>query len=112
MPLVDVSGTQAYESRTAIRADQNGYLTQRVPAQSGAIYLLRNVTRAAKPGQFARLQINWMNRKGDLLAVDIQVIPVDSAWHRHTLAAMAPPDASWADVYANVHENSEVLFDD
>jgi hypothetical protein len=112
-PLVDASEIQAYESRTAIRADRNDYLTQRVPVQSGAIYLLRNVTRAAKPGQFARLQINWMNRKGDsLVAVDIQVIPVDSAWHRHTLAAMAPPDASWADVYASVHEDSEVWFDD
>lgn len=54
-----------------------------------------------------------MNRKGDsLVAVDIQVIPVDGAWHRHALAVMAPPDASWADVYASVHEDSEVWFDD
>lgn len=111
-PLVDATGAQGYESRTGIRADQNDWLTQRVPVQSGAIYLLRNFTRAAKPGQFARLQINWVNRSGSLAAVDIQRVPAETDWHRHTLAARAPDDAAWADVYASVPDGSEAWFDD
>lgn len=93
----DGTGTQGHESRTAVHADEDDYLVQRVPVQSGVIYLLRNFTRAAKPGQFARLQINWVNRRGGN-AVDIQVVPTETNWRAHTIAAMAPADAIWADV--------------
>ena len=111
-PLVDATGTQGYQSRTAIRADQNDWLWQRVPVQSGVIYVLRNLTRAAGTGQFARLQINWVNRRREVTAVDIQVVPAETAWHGHTLAAIAPADAVWADVYASVHDGSEAWLDD
>lgn len=60
-------------------------LTQPVAIQAGTLYALSYVSRADRPHQHARLQINWLNAKGQLEGASIDVVPVDGGWRRQTM---------------------------
>jgi len=85
---------------------------QAVPVEGGGIYFRRNFTRATGPAQFARLQINWLDRERKLVTTDLEVVPEESDWRSHTMAARAPANALWAEVYASIDDDSKVRFDD
>jgi len=111
-PLIDNTGANSHQGKTAVRADAEDWLAQRVALESGRVYLLRSFSRAMKPLQFARLQINWLDRDRKLMSADIEVVPAYSNWHSQVMAASAPDNAAFADVYASVHGDSEVWLDD
>lgn len=85
---------------------------QAVPVEAGALYVLGHVSRADRPGQRARLQINWMNGRDQLVKASIDVVPAEARWTRHTMMVTAPDGAVTAVVLASVHEDSRVWFDD
>jgi hypothetical protein len=111
-PVIDSTGANSHEGKTAVRADAEDWLAQRVALESGRVYLLRSFSRAMQPLQFARLQINWLDRDQKLMSADIEVVPAYSNWHSQVMAARAPDNAAFADVYASVHGDSEIWFDD
>jgi 4-amino-4-deoxy-L-arabinose transferase-like glycosyltransferase len=111
-PLTDNTGTNSHDGKAAVRSDGNDWLLQAVPVEGGGIYFLRNFTRAAGPAQFARLQINWLDRERKLVTTDIEVVAEEPDWRSHTMAARAPANASWAEVYASVDDDSKAWFDD
>ncbi|MBI4441904.1 MAG: glycosyltransferase family 39 protein [Acidobacteria bacterium] len=110
-PLIDSTGINSYDGKTAVRTDDQNWLEQKVPVRSGAIYVLRHSSRASEPDQFVRLQINWLDREGNMIEVDIRVVPAETDWRSHAMAAIAPANASWADIFASVQGDSEVWFD-
>ncbi len=111
-PLIDSTGANSYESETAARSNDQNWLEQGIPVQSGSIYLLRHFTRPPpQPDQFARLQINWLDQEERTIEVDIRVVPAGTDWRSHAMAAIAPANASWAAIYASTHGDSEVWFD-
>ena len=79
---------------------------------SGGPYLLSCRVRALKPGQKARLQINWSDAQGALVKENIEVLDVSSDWKRHELNLVLPPQAVTAVVYASALNPSVVWFDD
>jgi 4-amino-4-deoxy-L-arabinose transferase-like glycosyltransferase len=111
-PLIDSTGANSHNGKTAVRAGAEDWLAQRVALDSGRVYLLRSFSRAMKRLQFARLQINWLDRDQKLMSADIEVVPAYSTWHSQVMAARAPDNAAFADVYASVHGDSEVWLDD
>jgi 4-amino-4-deoxy-L-arabinose transferase-like glycosyltransferase len=111
-PLTDSTGNNSHGGRTAVQSDAHDWVSQRVQIESGHIYLLRNFSHAKEPKQFARLQINWLDRERKLLSADIEVVPEASEWRSHSMAVTAPAHACWAEVYASVHEDSRIWFDD
>ena len=110
-PLIDSTGANSFDGTTAARVDDQNWLEQRVPVQAGSIYLLRHFTRAAKPGQFARLQINWLDQDGNGTGEDIRVVSAETDWQSRAMALTAPANASSAVIFASTQGGSEVWFD-
>ncbi|MDI9621488.1 MAG: hypothetical protein QM379_06360 [Acidobacteriota bacterium] len=110
-PRVASSGG-GHDSAVAVQATRDSGLTQAVPVHPEALYTLGHWTRAASSGQAARLQVNWLDSTGQIIAPSIEVVAAGPEWTWHTLTSSAPGGAAWAMVYASVHENGEVWFDD
>lgn len=102
----------ARSGEIAILARPRDGLTQPVAVREGEIYTLGHWTRADAEGQAARLQINWLDRAGTMVGVNIEVVPAALQWRWHTITVTAPPGAVTANVYASVHGDSQVWFDD
>lgn len=110
-PVIDNGGKNSYEGDVAVRIDSKDWLVQRVRVDGGAVYILQNFNRATEPMQFSRLQVNWLDCQQRPATVDLAVVPAQSDWHLRIMAAIAPPSACWADVYASVHDDSRVWLD-
>lgn len=111
-PLIGTTGEQSYDGMTAVRSDEQNWVEQKLPVQSGSLYLLHHFTRVSEPGQYARLQINWLDRQENAIRTDARILQPKTDWNMHVMAARAPLNAAWAIVYASAHGDSEVWFDD
>jgi hypothetical protein len=87
-------------------------LFSRLPVDPGRVYSLAHWSRSDKEGQAARLQINWLNDKLDIVGVSIDVVPAGRQWTWNKLSAVSPETANQAQIYVSVHEQGEVSFDD
>ncbi len=111
-PTVDFSGKKSHTGKGAIKTSRKDFFTQVLPAEANTLYKLTNYIKADKEGQFARLQINWLF-EGKIIRPDIRVVPaVKDKWICHSMSVRAPENAQLAVIYASVHEDSEVWFDD
>jgi hypothetical protein len=106
------AGVLAHSGRAAIVASASSGLTQPVAVEGGRLYTLSHYSRADEPGQFARLQINWLDAKGALIEASIELVPVGRGWAKSEMTVTAPERAVTAMIYASVHANSRVAFDD
>jgi len=113
-PLIDTTGQHSFHGKVAVRVDGENWLSQRVPVQSEAAYVLRNATYASREGEFARLQINWLDRGAlKLLRADIEVVKAGPQWMDHVMITTAPENAFWAEVYVSFQAGPEpIWFDD
>lgn len=111
-PRLAQSASEAHTGVVSVLADAGDGLFAVVPVQANVVYTVAHWTRSDLPGQFARLQINWMDAQTHTVGVSIEVIPVLSGWEWHRLSAVAPEGAVSAVVYLSVHETSQVWFDD
>lgn len=103
---------RARRGEVAILAGRHDGLTQPVAVREGEVYTLGHWTRADGETQAARLQINWLDGAGTMVGVSIEVVPVGPSWRWHTMTVTAPSGAVTANVYASVHGDSHVWFDD
>jgi hypothetical protein len=111
-PIVGGPDSAAHSGKIAVGATPVDGLTQPVKIEAGKLYFLSHVSRSDRPQQSARLQINWLNQRGEMVEASIDVVPVDTQWKKHTMIVTAPDGAATAVVYAAVHGNSRVWFDD
>jgi hypothetical protein len=111
-PLLDKTGANSHTGKAAVRGEDENWLRQRVPVESGSLYVLRNFSRATNPAQFARLQLHWLDGEESQVGAEWRVLPAETDWHSHAMAARAPANAVWADVYASAHGGAQVWLDD
>jgi len=111
-PLIDRTRIRAHSGQVAVQASHDAGFFQRVAILPGKLYTLGHWTRADQRGQFARLQINWLDSSAKMVAVSIDVVPTHTAWEWHQVSVTAPSGATLAQIYVSVHENSKVWFDD
>jgi hypothetical protein len=111
-PVVRDDPAFAPGGRVSVRASPGGGFYELVPARPGVVYVLSHYTRASEPGQYARLQLNWLDAGGKMLRASIEIAQAGPNWELHRMFASAPPGAVSVQVYASVHENSSVWFDD
>jgi hypothetical protein len=111
-PVVDTSGLVAHSGRNAVRADASSGFTMSRPAQSGSLYTVGHWTRADQDGQFARLQVNWLDAQGKMVDTSIEVVPASGEWTFREFSMTAPDGIARAVVYVSVHEDGKVWFDD
>lgn len=111
-PVIDHSGARAHSGQVAVQSGGQAGFFQRVVVEPGKLYGLAHWTRADSVGQFARLQINWLDEDLSIVDVSIDVIPISSEWQWHKMQVTAPNDAVFAQVYVSIHDDSQVWFDD
>jgi hypothetical protein len=113
-PLVDATGQHSYHGNVAVQVDAENWLSQRVPVQPDVVYVLRNATYAAREKEYARMQINWLDRSGcKLLRADIEIVQAGPQWRDHMMTTTAPENASWAEVYVSFQAGPDpIWFDD
>lgn len=111
-PAVDAGGKKSHSGKTAVLATKSAGVYAMVPVEPGQVYTLAHWTRADRPDQFARLQINWLAKNLQPGDVSIKVVAVGEDWVWSGLAVTAPVGAVFAQVYASVHDDGAVWFDD
>jgi hypothetical protein len=111
-PAVDSTGKHAHTGVTAVKVDHRNGLFQRVAVQPDVVYTIGQWSRADRPKQFVRLQVNWLDAERKRTDVSIKVAAVSADWSWYQMSMTSPRAAAFADVYASVHENSEVWLDD
>jgi hypothetical protein len=111
-PTIDRTGTRAHSGKCAVKVNGQSGFYQRIPVGAGKLYTLGHWSRADRPKQAARLQINWLNSSMTIIDVSILLVAEDSEWKWSQMSVTAPDGAAMANVYASVHPTSEVWLDD
>lgn len=108
----DGSGTASHDGRGAVRVTGDESFSTTVEVVPNARYLLSHMTRGTDGHGAARLQINWLDRDDHLASVSLETVPVSpQAYHRYSMLATAPGNATSAVVYVQVQYGT-VWFDD
>lgn len=111
-PRITQTSSKAHAGKVFVTVDPVSGMYARLRVEPTKIYSLGYWCRADKPGQLARLQINWLDEALQIVAVNIDAVACGAEWSWQKFSVMSPPGAPVAQVYVNVHENSEVSFDD
>ena len=73
--------------------------TQLIGISSGRRYLNTVVARCAKEPTLGRIQINWLDIKGQFVRADIKTFNCSPTWAEHAMEVTAPPNTVNAVVY-------------
>lgn len=84
--------------------------TQVVAVTSNRRYLNTVIARCAKEATLGRVQINWLDAKGQFASVDIKTFECSPAWAEHSMEVAAPPNATHAVVYVTGHTSIPMEF--
>lgn len=103
-------GGAASNTIAAEVTDKDG-LDQVVRITPGDTYELALQAKATSPGRIFRLQVNWVNRDGQICDVFIRVYTATDSWQPYSCKITAPPCAELADVYACGHSGEGVWMD-
>lgn len=104
------AGREAGGSAICLSAGET--LAQRVAVESGRLHTLGYYARAGQEGQLARLQVNWVDGGGRVLATSVEVMTLSAEWKWSRMAISAPERAASADVILTIHEQGRACFDD
>jgi hypothetical protein len=113
-PIIDHTGTHSHSGQVAMQVNGQANSYQTVKVEPGQIYTLGHWTRTDAPPhhQGARLQINWLDNSYELVDVTLGVIGIGSTWQWQQISTIAPIEATFAQVYVTVHEDTPTWFDD
>lgn len=84
--------------------------TQVVSVYSGQRYLNSVVARCDKEPTMGRIQINWLDIKGQFVNVDIKTFECTPTWAEHSMEVTTPPNAVNAVVYVTGHTATPLEF--
>lgn len=84
--------------------------TQVVSVSSGQPYLNYVVARCAKEPTLGRIQINWLDIKGQFVSADIKTFECTPTWAEHSMEVTTPPNAVNAVVYVTGHTATPLEF--
>ena len=110
-PVVASPEGGAASGAIAVEVTDKDGLQQPVRITPGEIYELELQAKATPPGRIFRLQVNWINRDGQICDVFIRVCTATTDWQRYSCKITAPPCAEIAQVYASGQSNQFVWLD-
>jgi hypothetical protein len=111
-PSVGDNPSRAATGKAAVLVTADSQLVHRVPVRSGAFYSLSHANRADEHDQSARLQIDWLDDRGELISESTAVVPAAADWKRRSMTVESPAGAATAAVYATADPSSRVWLDD
>lgn len=95
------SGTKYDANAGIIIAGVDTPAYQQVVVSSGSQYLNTVEARCAKAQAGGRIQINWIDLKGQFISASIKTFDCSFAWAEHKMEVTAPQDAVKAMVYVS-----------
>jgi hypothetical protein len=110
-PVVGAPGNGAASGKVAVEVTDKDNLQQSVRVIPGDIYELELQAEADRPGIVFRLQVNWINKDGQICDVFIQVCTATTDWQHYSCKLTAPPCAELAGIYATGHSSEFVWLD-
>jgi len=93
----------------SVRVTFSNLATQPVPVVPGEKYKIEASVRALKSGSLFRLQVNWLNDKGEMVAADIEPLEAKSDYGTYTKFVVVPTGATVAVVYAQGHASGDEI---
>jgi hypothetical protein len=100
-----------YDADTGvISASVTSSATQAVAVSPGRHYSNAVVARCAKEAALGRVQINWLDAKGQFVSTDIKTFKCSPAWAEHAMEVVAPINAVIALVYVTGHSSIPLEF--
>jgi len=93
-----------------IRVSVSSPAVQTVVVSSGALYQNTVVARCFKEPTVGRIQINWLDAKGQFVSTNIKTFDCSQTLTKHTMDVTAPPHAVTAVVYASGHSTIPIEF--
>lgn len=84
--------------------------TQAISARPGQKYLATVVARCLKDLTQGRVQINWIDSKGQFIKADIKTFDCTSDWSETSMEVIAPPSASAGIIYMTGHTATQIQF--
>ena len=85
-------------------------VAQVVAVSPGRRYLNAVVARCAKEPTLGRVQINWIDAKGQFVSTDIKTFECSPVWTEHTMEVSVPSNAVNAVVYTTGHTSIPLEF--
>lgn len=111
-PVFDLSGTESYHGRGAVRCTPADMLITAVPVVPNVQYLLSHATRSAQGNGLALLHITWQDADGNVVGRSGEIVPASpQKYHVHSMLATAPANAEIARIFLLAF-SGEVWFDD
>jgi hypothetical protein len=99
-PVVGAPENGAASGKVAVAVTDKDGLLQPVRVTPGHIYDLELQAEADRPGKVFRLQVNWINKDGQICDVFSRAYTATTDWQRYSCKLTAPPCAELAQVYA------------
>jgi hypothetical protein len=98
------------EANIGVNVSVTSFATQVTVVSPGRHYLNSVVARCAKENTFGRIQINWLDSKGEFINTDIKTFECSPEWTDHTMEVTAPVSAYNAVVYTAGHTSTPLEF--
>lgn len=105
-----VPGAEYDAASRVITTTVSAPVAQAIPVSPGQRYRNTVVTRCFKEATLGRVQINWLDVKGQFLSTDIKTFDCTPEWTEQTMDIAAPPSAKVAIVYATSHTATPLQF--
>lgn len=93
-----------------VQANVASSATQAVAVSSGQLYLNAVIARCFKEKTLGRIQVNWLDAKGQFVNADIQTFECSTDWAAHAMEVTAPLNAAVAVVYTTGHTSVPLEF--
>ncbi|WP_248799628.1 ArnT family glycosyltransferase [Pseudomonas sp. MWU13-2105] len=84
--------------------------TQAVAIEAGRSYKTIVSSRCSTRPAKGRIQVNWINAKGNFITTNIEVYDCSNDWVIHEMIVTAPKDATTAIIYASGHTETPLAF--
>lgn len=84
--------------------------TQAISVSPGQLYRNSVIARCYKEPNVGRVQINWLDSKGQFVSSDIKTFDCTLNWSEHAFDVSAPKNATVANVYATGHTATPIQF--
>ena len=100
-----------YESDSSIiRVNVRSPVVQSVSISAGELYKNLVVARCYKESTQGRIQINWLDVKGQFISTNIKTFDCSLTWSKHAMEVTAPLSSVTAVVYVSGHSEIPLEF--
>ena len=104
------SGAKYDAATGVVLANVASSAIQAVAVSSGRRYMNAVTARCYKEKTLGRIQVNWLDAKGQFVNTDIQTFECSKEWTTHAMEVIAPVNAAVAVVYTTGHTSIPLEF--